>query len=53
MRQTRAVGAVPDQADALRVITAVAIRANETWATRRSLDGFLLEEKKEGTAKAA
>ena len=51
-RRTRAVGAFPDRASALRLITAVALRATETWASRRYLDVSLLE-KKEGAAKAA
>jgi transposase-like protein len=52
-RRIRAVGAFPDRASALRLITAVALRATETWASRRYLDVSLLEEKKEGAAKAA
>lgn len=52
-RRIRAVGAFPDRASALRLITAVALRATEAWASRRYLDVSLLEEKKEGAAKAA
>jgi transposase-like protein len=52
-RRIRAVGAFPDRASALRLITAVALRATETWASRRYLDVSLLEEKKEAAAKAA
>lgn len=52
-RRIRSVGAFPDRASALRLITAVALRATETWASRRYLDLSLLEEEKEGAAKAA
>jgi len=52
-RRIRAVGAFPDRASALRLITAVALRATETWASRRYLDVSLLEEEKEEAAKAA
>lgn len=52
-RRIRAVGAFPDRASALRLITAVALRATETWASRRYLDVSLLEKKKEEAAKAA
>ena len=51
-RRIRSVGAFPDRASALRLITAVALRVTETWASRRYLDVSLLEEK-EGAAKAA
>lgn len=37
-RRTRAVGAFPDRASALRLITAVAIRATSLWIDRRYLD---------------
>ena len=52
-RRIRAVGAFPDRASALRLITAVALRATETWASRRYLDLSLLEENTEGAVKAA
>lgn len=52
-RRIRAVGVFPDRASALRLITAVALRATETWASRRYLDMSLLEERKERAAKAA
>jgi transposase-like protein len=37
-RRTRAVGAFPDRASALRLVTAVAVRTTEIWGTRRYLD---------------
>jgi putative transposase len=52
-RRIRAVGAFPDRASALRLITAVALRATEAWASRRYLDVSLLEEETEGAPKAA
>jgi putative transposase len=52
-RRIRAVGAFPDRASALRLITAVALRATEAWASRRYLDVSLLEKQTEGAAKAA
>jgi len=52
-RRIRAVGAFPDRASAPRLIYAVALRATETWASRRYLDVSLLEEKKEKAARAA
>lgn len=42
-RRTRAVGAFPDRASALRLITAVAIHATSAWASRRYLDMSLLD----------
>ncbi len=42
-RRIRAVGAFPDRASALRLITAVALRATEIWGSRRYLDLSLLE----------
>ena len=51
-RRIRAVGAFPDRASALRLITAVALRATETWGSRRYLDVSLLEDKEEA-ARAA
>lgn len=46
------MGAFPDRASALRPITAVALRATDTWGSWRYLDVSLLEDK-EGAAKAA
>jgi transposase-like protein len=37
-RRTRAVGAFPDRASALRLVTAVSIRAAEVWSDRKYLD---------------
>lgn len=51
-RRIRAVGAFPDRASALRLITAVAIRTTESWAARRYLDLSLLDSE-EGIARAA
>ncbi len=42
-RRIRAVGAFPDRARALRLITAVALRTTEIWGSRRYLDLSLLE----------
>lgn len=42
-RRIRAVGAFPDRASALRLITAVALHATSTWPDRRYLDMSLLE----------
>lgn len=50
-RRIRAVGAFPDRASALRLITAVAIRTTDAWASRRYLDLSLLNP--EEVAKAA
>ena len=44
-RRIRSVGAFPDRASALRLITAVALRTTEAWASRRYLDLSLLEPK--------
>lgn len=41
-RRTRAVGAFPDRASALRLITAVVIHATKKWDDRRYLDMTLL-----------
>ncbi len=51
-RRIRAVGAFPDRASALRLITAVALRATKAWASRRYVDLSLLDGK-EVIAKAA
>jgi hypothetical protein len=45
------VGAFPDRASALRLITAVALRTAEAWGSRRYLDLSLLNP--EEIAKAA
>lgn len=42
-RRTRAVGAFPDRASALRLVTAVGLRVTEVWGARRYLDMSLLE----------
>lgn len=42
-RRIRAVGAFPDRASALRLITAVAIRTTQLWGDRRYLDLSLLD----------
>jgi putative transposase len=46
-RRIRAVGAFPDRASALRLITAVALRATEAWGARRYLDLSLLDAPEE------
>ena len=45
-RRTRAVGAFPDRASALRLVTAVAITATAIWGDRAYLDMTLLEAAK-------
>ncbi len=50
-RRIRSAGAFPDRASALRLITAVALRATQLWSERRYLDLSLLEPKE--VAKAA
>jgi putative transposase len=52
-RRTRAVGAFPDRASALRLVTAVALQATTIWADRRYLDMSLLKSKEVTVAKAA
>ncbi|MGH2983162.1 MAG: IS256 family transposase [Solirubrobacterales bacterium] len=42
-RRIRAVGAFPDRASALRLITAVAVKVTALWGARRYLDLALLE----------
>ncbi len=42
-RRTRAVGAFPDRASALRLITAVALKVTTIWSERRYVDVSLLE----------
>ena len=51
-RRTRAVGAFPDRASALRLVTAVAIRTTTQWSDRRYLDMSLLETAEEGVQAA-
>jgi putative transposase len=51
-RRTRAVGAFPDRASALRLVTAVALQVTAIWADRRYLDMSLLK-KEDAEAKAA
>jgi transposase-like protein len=51
-RRIRAVGAFPDRASALRLITAVALRVTQAWGGRRYLDLSLMKSS-EGVAKAA
>ena len=48
-RRTRAVGAFPDRASALRLVTAVALQATAIWTDRR----YLLKSKKATAAQAA
>ena len=43
-RRIRAVGAFPDRASALRLVTVVALRTTGVWADRRYLDMSLLDE---------
>ena len=43
-RRTRAVGAFPDRASALRLITAVALKVTTIWGERRYVDVALLEQ---------
>lgn len=43
-RRIRAVGAFPDRASALRLITAVALRATAIWSDRRYLDMSAFDE---------
>ena len=42
-RRTKAVGAFPDRASALRLITAVALKVTTKWSDRRYIDVSLLE----------
>ena len=46
-RRIKAVGAFPDRASALRLITAVALRITSIWAERRYLDMTLFTDDKE------
>jgi transposase-like protein len=43
-RRTRAIGAFPDRASALRLITAVAMQATSIWRDRIYLDMTLLDD---------
>jgi len=52
-RRTRAVGAFPDRASALRLIIAVALQVTAIWTDRRYLDMSLLQSKEVVVAKAA
>jgi putative transposase len=53
-RRIRSVGAFPDRASALRLITAVALEVTARWAKRQYLDMTLLKDAEEKTqAKAA
>lgn len=44
-RRIRAVGPFPDRASALRLITAVALRATAVWGDRQYLDVALLAQR--------
>ncbi len=52
-RRTNAVGAFPDRASALRLVTAVALNVTAIWTDRRYLDMSLLTLKEAAEAKAA
>jgi putative transposase len=52
-RRTRAVGAFPDRASALRLVTAVALQITAIWIDRRYLDISWLKSKETAIAKAA
>ena len=43
-RRTRAIGAFPDRASALRLITAVALQTTSIWNDRIYLDMSLLDQ---------
>lgn len=43
-RRTKAVGAFPDRASALRLITAVALKVSAIWSDRRYVDVSLLDK---------
>jgi putative transposase len=49
-RRTRAVGAFPDRASALRLITAVALQVTAIWTDRRYLDMSLLNQQSVASA---
>jgi len=52
-RRIRAVGAFPDRASALRLITAVALRVTAIWSDRRYLDMARSAESRRASKKAA
>lgn len=52
-RRTNAVGAFPDRASALRLVTAVALNVTAIWTDRRYLEMSLLKPKEAAEAKAA
>ena len=52
-RRTKAVGAFPDRASALRLVTAVALQVTAIWDDRRYLDMSLLKPDQEEIADAA
>lgn len=52
-RRTRAIGAFPDRASALRLVTAVALQVTAIWSDRRYLDMSLLQSNQEDIAQAA
>lgn len=52
-RRTRAVGAFPDRASALRLVTAVVLHATVIWSDRRYLDMDLLNEENKELRQAA
>jgi putative transposase len=52
-RRTNAVGAFPDRASALRLVTAVALNVTAIWTDRRYVDMSLLKSKEVAVAKAA
>ena len=52
-RRIRAVGAFPDRASALRLITAVALQVTAIWTDRRYLDMSLLKSNEKEIAQAA
>jgi putative transposase len=51
-RRTRAVGAFPDRASALRLVTAVALQVTAIWSDRRYLDMALLDSQQDRVAAA-
>lgn len=51
-RRTRAVGAFPDRASALRLITAVAVETTEIWSDRRYLDMSIFNKENAQTISA-
>jgi len=52
-RRIRSVGAFPDRASALRLITAVVLRATRSWATRRYLGDMRVHRKEQELKQAA